>query len=137
MESIIGGLPGHQQQHQHMIPGDDDGEKKTALAGGDPLDFFGAIRNLVEQSIQPEDIRKYSSQARLEIPVVNSSSSSYGGIVEELQADNDNLRERVLELESAKPQQEHALQLVRKRDLELGHTRSGRVEVGIRLRAAS
>lgn len=137
VESIIGGLAGQQQQ-QHMMPaGDDDGDK-TALAGGDPLDFFGAIRNLVEQSIQPEDLRKYSSQQPLEIRVVNSSSS-FGGIVEELQAENDKLRERVLEFESARPQQEQARLLVRERGstVELGHTRSGSGEVGVRLRAAS
>ncbi|CAB1098272.1 unnamed protein product [Ectocarpus sp. CCAP 1310/34] len=122
-----------------MMPAGDDDGNKTLLAGGDPLDFFGAICNLVEQSIPPEDLRNYSSQQPLEIPVVNRSNS-FGGIVEELQAENDRLRERVLEFESARPLQEQARQLVRERGstaVELGHTRSERGEVGVRLRAAS
>ncbi|CBJ28578.1 TiTiN family member (ttn-1) [Ectocarpus siliculosus] len=106
-----------------MMPaGDDDGDK-TALAGGDPLDFFGAIRNLVEQSIQPEDLRKYSSQQPLEVPVVNSSSS-FGGIVVELQAENDKLRQRVLEFESARPQREQARQLLSEAETALDQSKT-------------
>ncbi|CAM9953871.1 unnamed protein product [Ectocarpus sp. 4 AP-2014] len=122
VESIIGGLAGQQQQQQHMMPAGDDDGNRTVLTGGDPLDFFGAIRNLVEQSIPPEDLRKYSSQQPLEIPVVNSSSS-FGGIVEELQAENDKLRERVLEFESARPQQEQARQLLSEAETALDESK--------------
>ncbi|CAN0344619.1 unnamed protein product, partial [Ectocarpus fasciculatus] len=127
VESIIGGgLAGHHHQQQHMIPGDDDdGDKPASLVGGgDPLDFFGAIRNLVEQSIQPEDIRKYSSQQQLEIPVVNNSSSSRYRIVEDLQAERDKLRERVSELESATPQQAHSRQLLSEAETALDQSKT-------------
>lgn len=74
-------------------------------ASTDPLDFFGAIRDLVEQSIPREEINKYATprhQRRGEgFPVVRSIGTSPSGLVAELRAENGFLVKRVAELENA------------------------------------
>lgn len=73
----------------------------------DPLDFFGAIANLVEQSISPKDIDNYASstrQRRVDFPSSITSSSSLSqdeAVVTELKTENSHLRGRVPELERA------------------------------------
>ena len=79
----------------------------------DPLDFFGAIRDLVEQSIPQQDIKRYAlprqkqPQWKVEAPAAVGSSSrtgaesGLGGIVAQLEGENGTLRDRVSELERA------------------------------------
>lgn len=81
----------------------------------DPLDFFGAIRDLVEQSIPQQEIKRYAPlqqkqqrKWKAEAPAaVGSCSSSTGGesglrgIVAQLEGENGTLRDRVSELERA------------------------------------
>lgn len=75
--------------------------------GGDPLDFFGAIRDLVQQSLRPDELEKYSSLGRVEFPAAsnvstNSGRSSQDGrVMAELRRENDRLVERVHVLEQA------------------------------------
>lgn len=82
----------------------------------DPLDFFGAIRDLVEQSIPQQELKRYAPSQqkqqrkwKVEGPAgaAGSCSSSaggesgLGGIVAQLEGENGTLRDRVSELERA------------------------------------
>lgn len=75
--------------------------------GGDPLDFFGAIRDLVQQSLRPEELDKYSSLGRVDFPAATNVSSNScghcqdGKVVAELRRENERLVERVHFLEQA------------------------------------
>lgn len=71
----------------------------------DALDFFGAIRNLVENAIPTGEIQRYRALRKqdIEFSVVGSAcGSSTGGIVaQELRAENEILRKKVSDLERA------------------------------------
>lgn len=107
------------------IPPDTDmpsgGEGRPHLiASSDPLDFFGAIRGLVEQSISKEEMTKYSTSSgstslrrRLANHVDFSSSTTTAvednpSVVEQqLRLENESLRRRVSELERELRQNEN------------------------------
>lgn len=104
-----------------MVELEQDQEMEDMLLGSpaDALDFFGAIRDLVETKIPPEELRKHAPRRELgdtfgaaEFPSAASGSSSSGGgkddaaaekIVQDcqLRAENLFLRGRVSELELA------------------------------------
>lgn len=82
----------------------------------DPLDFFGAIRDLVEQSIPQQELKRYAPSQqkqqrkwKVEAPGAAAGScssgsggeSGLGGIVAQLEGENGTLRDRVSELERA------------------------------------
>lgn len=75
--------------------------------GGDPLDFFGAIRDLVQQSLRPDELEKYSSLGRVDFPAASNVSTTNGRnsqdsrVMVELRRENDRLVERVHVLEQA------------------------------------
>lgn len=98
-------------------------EITNSKSSKDPLDFFGAIRGLVEQSVSPEDLERYAPPRELqrgaEFPASTASGfsapSRLDGIVEELRIENGLLRQRVAELEGdleqLRQQQQLRLQL--------------------------
>lgn len=76
----------------------------------DPLDFFGAIRELVEQSIPQHDIKRYAPSRQNQqrkwavdaappAAVGKGGESGLRGIVTQLEGENGVLRDRVAELE--------------------------------------
>lgn len=130
----ISGILG-QQEHMNLptidTGGNDDGANSSIPLPGDALDFFGTIRNLVEQSIQPEDLQKYASHREQgEFLTVNSNAGGGGGsrsgasspqhlIVEQLRRENGALRGKVWELELAlQESQENSHRLVSGRGTE-------------------
>lgn len=58
-----------EQEGDMLLPA---GAAPAAFAGGDPLDFFGAIRNLVESNIPAEDLRKYATPRREQKDVLSA-----------------------------------------------------------------
>lgn len=132
------------------LPDTSEGGDVVTNLPGDALDFFGTIRSLVEQSIQPEDLQKYASSQgeRGGFLMVNGGyggGDSRGGaaspqhqIVEQLRRENGALRGKVWELEQAlQESQENSHSLVSGRGREMGLTARQEMRASLLARIAS
>lgn len=68
----------------------------------DPLDYFGAIRDAVEDCLKPEELERYMApRRRVEFPVASNSDCCHDGLVAALREENRLLEKRVAFLEHA------------------------------------
>lgn len=83
-------------------PGPASNNDVAIMSVFDPLDYFGAIRNAVEDCLKQEELEKYRApRQRVEFPVASNSGCCHDGFVAALREENRLLEKRVAFLEHA------------------------------------